>query len=143
MYKIYKDWYLVIAAYNCGPGNVNKAIRRAGNQRDYWKIYYYLPRETRGYVPAFIAANYIMNFNADHNLSARKPEYSIVTDTFMVNEPLHLGQVSELVGCSIDELKYLNPQYRRSVIPAGTKSYILRLPMQYTASVCQSRRFCC
>lgn len=133
MYKIYKDWYLVIAAYNCGPGNVNKAIRRAGNKRDYWKIYYYLPRETRGYVPAFIAANYIMNYNVEHNLSARKPTYSIVTDTFMVNETLHLGQVSELIGCSIDELKYLNPQYRRSVIPAGKKTYALRMPMNYSA----------
>lgn len=134
MYKVYQDWYLVIAAYNCGPGNVNKAIRRAGGKKDYWKIYYYLPRETRGYVPAFIAANYIMNYAADHKLSPRKPQFAIFADTVMVKETLHLGQAAEVLGCSVDELRYFNPQYRRDIIPAGTKQYALRLPVHYTGA---------
>lgn len=134
MYKVYQDWYLVIAAYNCGPGNVNKAIRRAGGKKDYWNIYYYLPRETRGYVPAFIAANYIMNYASDHNLSPRKPEFTIVADTVMVKETLHLGQAAELIGCSVDELRYFNPQYRLDIIPAGSKQYEIRLPVHYTGT---------
>ena len=129
LYNIYKDWHLVIAAYNCGPGNVNKAIKRSGNAKDYWKIYYRLPKETRGYVPAFIAANYVMNFYQSHNIYPKTPEFPIITDTLMVNEYLHFNQISEVIGISIEQLRTLNPQYRRDIIPASKeKSYSLVLP---------------
>lgn len=129
LHKIYKDWLLVIAAYNCGPGNVNKAIRRSGGHRDFWKIYYHLPRETRGYVPAFIAATYTFMYAHEHNLFPLAPELPMVTDTIMVNKPLHFKQVAERLNVKIDYLRSLNPQYRRDVIPAGKKSYPLRLTL--------------
>ncbi|MBW8334492.1 MAG: transglycosylase SLT domain-containing protein [Prolixibacteraceae bacterium] len=129
LYNIYNDWHLVIAAYNCGPGNVNKAIKRSGNARDYWKIYYNLPKETRGYVPAFIAANYVMNFYQNHNIYPLLPEFPIITDTIMVNEYLHFDQISEVIGMSMAQIRTLNPQYRRDIIPASkTKAYSLVLP---------------
>jgi membrane-bound lytic murein transglycosylase D len=120
---------LVIAAYNCGPGNVNKAIKRSGNVKDYWKIYYKLPKETRGYVPAFIAANYVMNFYQSHNIFPKSPDFPIITDTLMVNDYLHFNQISEVIGIPIEQIRALNPQYRRDIIPASkTKSYSLVLP---------------
>lgn len=129
LYNIYNDWHLVIAAYNCGPGNVNKAIKRSGNARDYWKIYYNLPKETRGYVPAFIAANYVMNFYQNHNIYPLLPEFPIITDTIMVNEYLHFDQISEVIGISMAQIRTLNPQYRRDIIPASkAKAYSLVLP---------------
>jgi len=129
LYNIYNDWHLVIAAYNCGPGNVNKAIKRSGNAKDYWKIYYKLPKETRGYVPAFIAANYVMNFYQNHNIQPLLPEFPIITDTIMVNEYLHFDQIAEVIGISIPQLRTLNPQYRRDIIPASKiKAYSLVLP---------------
>ena len=102
LYTIYKDWLLVIAAYNCGPGNVNKAISRAGGQRDFWKIFYYLPRETRGYVPAFIAANYVMNYAGEHQLYAAQTSLPIMADTVMINRPLHFEQISSMLNVSVD-----------------------------------------
>ena len=131
LHKIYNDWLLVIAAYNCGPGNVNKAIRRAGGHKDFWKIYYYLPRETRGYVPAFIAAAYTMTYPEKHHLYPLPSGLPKSTDTIMVTKPLHLKQVSELMKINIDYLRDLNPQYRRDVIPAGKKAYPLRLGFNY------------
>lgn len=129
LYSIYKDWHLVIAAYNCGPGTVNKAIKRSGDKRDYWKIYYRLPKETRGYVPAFIAANYVMNFYQNHNILPKGPDFPIITDTIMVNDYLNFNQISEVLGISADELRTLNPQYRRDIIPASKdKPYSLVLP---------------
>jgi len=129
LYNIYNDWHLVIAAYNCGPGNVNKAIKRSGNARDYWKIYYNLPKETRGYVPAFIAANYVMNFYQNHNIYPLLPTFPIITDTIMVNEYLHFDQISEVIGMSMAQIRTLNPQYRRDIIPASkVKAYSLVLP---------------
>lgn len=129
LYNIYKDWHLVIAAYNCGPGNVNKAIKRCGDARDYWKIYYRLPKETRGYVPAFIAANYVMNFYQSHNILPKSPDFPIITDTLMVNDYLHFNQVSEIIGIPVEQIRSLNPQYRRDIIPASKeKSYSLVLP---------------
>jgi membrane-bound lytic murein transglycosylase D len=129
LYSIYKDWHLVIAAYNCGPGNVNKAIKRCGNVKDYWKIYYRLPKETRGYVPAFIAANYVMNFYQSHNIFPKAPAFPIITDTLMINDYLHFTQISEVIGIPIEQIRSLNPQYRRDIIPAGKgKSYSLVLP---------------
>jgi len=128
MYKTYHDWILVIAAYNCGPGNVNKAIRRSGGKRNYWDIYYYLPRETRGYVPAFIAATYVMNYYAEHNLKANKSSMPILCDSVMLNQNIHFEQISHFMNISVDQLRNLNPQFRHDIIPAATKPYALRLP---------------
>jgi membrane-bound lytic murein transglycosylase D len=129
LYNIYKDWHLVIAAYNCGPGNINKAIKRSGNAKDYWKVYYKLPKETRGYVPAFIAANYVMNFYQSHNIFPKSPDFPIITDTLMVNDYLHFNQISEVIGIPVEQIRSLNPQYRRDIIPASKeKAYSLVLP---------------
>lgn len=128
LYGIYKDWFLVIAAYNCGPGNVNKAIRRSGGKRDYWSIYYYLPRETRGYVPAFIAANYLVHYSDEHNIQPTKSNLPSFTDTVMINKPLNLNQVSQVMQIDIDLLRDLNPQYRLDIVPGGKKAYTLTLP---------------
>jgi len=127
LYKIYDDWLLAIAAYNCGPGNVNKAIRRAGGRKNFWKIYYYLPRETRGYVPAFIAAAYTMTYPEKHHLYPAPSGLPKTTDTIMITKPLHFKQVAGMMNVNIDYLRDLNPQYRRDVIPAGKKAYPLRL----------------
>jgi len=128
LYDIYGDWYLVIAAYNCGPGNVNKAIRRSGGKRNFWEIYYRLPRETRGYVPAFVAAAYTFNYASEHNLVAARVTLPLATDTIMVSQPLHFDQVADLIHVSKEVLRELNPMYRRDVVPAGKQVYPLRLP---------------
>jgi membrane-bound lytic murein transglycosylase D len=133
LYKIYGDWILVIAAYNCGPGNVNKAIRRAGGRRNYWDIYYFLPKETRGHVPAFIAATYLMNYYKKHNLVPRKGTLPVAVDTIMINKDLHLMQVSEVLNIPIEELRSLNLQYIKDIIPGSIKTYPLYLPQEYTA----------
>jgi membrane-bound lytic murein transglycosylase D len=139
LYNMYNDWHLVIAAYNCGPGNVNKAIKRSGNARDYWKIYYKLPKETRGYVPAFIAANYVMNFYQNHNIYPKSPDFPIITDTLMVNDYLHFNQVSEVIGIPVDQIRALNPQYRRDIIPASkAKAYSLVLPQDEISAYLES-----
>jgi len=132
LYAIYGDWHLVIAAYNCGPGNINKAIKRSGGKRTFWEIYNYLPKETRNYVPAFIAAAYTMNFYKEHNLLARPTLLPETADTIMVNKMLHFQQVSSVLGLSVDQIRELNPQYRKDVIPGGKKSYALRLPAAHT-----------
>ncbi len=128
LYKVFGDWTLVIAAYNCGPEQVNKAIRRSNGERDYWKIYPYLPKETRGYVPAFIAANYIMTYYCDHNICPMKTRLPAKTDTLMLSKSVHLEQIAAVCGVSIDELRALNPAYRRDVIPGATELSCLRLP---------------
>ena len=131
LYSIYHDWHLVIAAYNCGPGTVNKAIKRSGNAKDYWKIYYNLPLETRGYVPAFIAANYVMNFYQSHNIFPKAPSFPIITDTLMVKNYLHFNQIAEVIGISVEQLRSLNPQYTRDIIPASkVRAYSLVLPQE-------------
>jgi membrane-bound lytic murein transglycosylase D len=127
LYAIFDDWTLALAAYNCGPGNVNKAIRRSGGKTNFWDIYYYLPRETRGYVPGFIAVIYIFNHQQELNLRARKIEMPLITDTVNVTAKLHLGQVAEVMQIPLKKLQDLNPQYRRNIIPGG-KAYPLRLP---------------
>ncbi len=132
MYSIYHDWILVIAAYNCGPGNVNKAIRRSGNKTNYWDIYYYLPRETRGYVPAFIAASYVFNYYKEHNLVPVPVQYSVPIDTILVTNELHLKQISEVLQVSYSELKDLNPQYRWDIIPKNSSGYVLKIPAEFT-----------
>ena len=132
LYNIYGDWILVIAAYNCGPGNVNKAIRRSGGKRNYWDIYYYLPRETRGHVPAFIAATYMMNYYKEHNLVPAKIEFPLASDTIMVKELVHLKQISEVLDIPLKQIKDMNPQYRTDIIPASSKTYSVRLPLVKT-----------
>lgn len=133
LYAIYGDWILVVAAYNCGPGNVNKAIRRSGGKRNYWDIYYHLPRETRGHVPAFIAAIYTMNYYREHNLKPVPVSFPVTSDTIMVTKNLHMAQVSEVLGIPLQLLRDMNPQYRTDIIPAAAKSMPLRLPFEQTA----------
>lgn len=130
LYKIYRDWNLVIAAYNCGPTNVNKAIHRANGVRDYWAIYPYLPSETRGYVPAFIAANYIMNYYCEHNICPMKTKIPITTDTVTIMRDLHMQQVAELCNIDVEAIQALNPQYRTQLIPGSSGPMTLRLPTE-------------
>lgn len=133
-YEIFGDWNLAIASYNCGAGNVNKAIRRSGGKRDFWDIYPYLPRETRGYVPAFVGALYTMTWYKEHGIRPEPMQMPIHVDTFKINRMLHLKQVSEFTGAPLDELKNLNPQYRHEIIPGNEREYILRLPYTYTTA---------
>ena len=128
LYKIFGDWNLVIAAYNCGPANINKAIHRANGDKDYWQIYPYLPKETRGYVPAFIAANYIMTYYSQHNICPMTTRLPAQNDTILVNRNIHLEQVAEVMGMNIDLLRSLNPMYRRDVVPGATELSPIRLP---------------
>ena len=119
LYKIFGDWNLVIAAYNCGPANINKAIHRAGGEKDFWKIYPYLPKETRGYVPAFIAANYVMNYYCEHNICPMKCELPVKTDTVVVTRDVNLNQIAAVMGIDIEMLRSLNPSYRRDIVPGN------------------------
>lgn len=128
LYKIYGDWSLVIAAYNCGPENVRKAIQRSGGKADYWSIYSYLPKETRGYVPAFIAANYAMNYYCEHNICPMRTKLPAKTDTVVVNKDIHLQQIANVCGIELEELRTLNPQYRRDIVNGASKPSVLRLP---------------
>ena len=129
LYAVYGDWTLVIAAYNCGPGNVNKAIKRANGSTDYWEIYPYLPKETRSYVPLFIAANYVMNYYAHHQLYPVETSLPATTDTVMVNQQIHFDQISEILGVEKEQLRALNPQYKKDIIPGNSsKARSLRLP---------------
>ena len=129
LYKIFGDWSLVIASDNCGPGNINKAIHRAGGKKDYWQIYPYLPKETRGYVPAFIAANYIMTYYSDHNICALNTRLPAKTDTIMVNRNVHLSQIAGVLGLDLEMLRALNPSYRRDIVPGTTALSAIKLPM--------------
>ena len=151
LYEVFKDWNLVIAAYNCGPGNVNKAIYRAGGKRDFWSIYPFLPKETRAYLPLYIAAVYSMNFAAYHGISAKEDPLFVVdsvpadsvlfpdlanlttseivpTDTIVTNQRIHLLQVAEILDIPLSLLRQLNPQYARDIVP-GNKEYAICLPL--------------
>ena len=128
LYKIYGDWNLVIAAYNCGPDNINKAIHRSKGVRDYWQIYPYLPKETRGYVPAFVAANYIMTYYCEHNICPMVTRLPAKTDTIMVSKNVHLEQVASVCNIDLEQLRALNPSYRRDIVPGLTALSPLRLP---------------
>ncbi len=131
LFGIYNDWHLAIAAYNCGPGNVDKAIRRSGGKTNYWDIYYLLPRETRGYVPLFIAATYVMNYYKEHNLTPRIPVMPTNVDTIMVNNYLHFDQLSATLQIEKEHLKALNPMYRYGIVPASqNKQYPIVLPYE-------------
>ena len=128
LYSIYKDWNLVLAAYNSGPGNVNKAIRRAGGSTDYWDIYPFLPKETRGYVPGFIAANYVMTYYCEHGICPMESELPAVSDTIHINRDLHFQQVASVCNIDIEQLRSLNPQYKKDIVPGNSRVYALRLP---------------
>ena len=130
LYKSFGDWTLAIAAYNCGRNNVLKAIKRAGGARDYWAIYPYLPRETRGYVPAFIAANYVMNYYCDHKIPPMKTIAPAETDTVTVSRNLYLAQVAAACNLDVETVQAMNPQYRAGVVPGNSQPCALRLPVQ-------------
>lgn len=134
LYATYNDWSLAIAAYNCGPGAVNKAIRRAGGDpknHDFWSIYEYLTPETRGYFPMFIAANYVMNYYPQHNISPVIPTKPLITDTLQISDRVHFNQISSVLNIPVEELRVLNPQFRADVIPGSAdRSYTLVLPSQ-------------
>lgn len=128
LYNIFGDWTLAIASYNCGPNNVNKAIKRAGRTKDFWSIYPYLPNETRGYVPAFIAANYIMNYYCDHNICPVNTTLPMGTDTIQVSRNVRMERISALCNIEEEELRRLNPQYRTNLIPGNVRPCTLRMP---------------
>lgn len=139
LYGIYNDWSLAIAAYNCGPGNVNKALRRVGgDQKDFWAIYPYLPAETRGYVPCFIAANYVMTYYNEHNISPALAKRPIITDSIHVNKRVHFEQISNVLNIPVEELRVLNPQFRTDLIPGDIRTYSLVLPSQQIYSYIMS-----
>ena len=129
LHDTYGDWSLAIAAYNCGPGNINKALRRAGGgKKDFWDIYPFLPAETRGYLPAFIAANYVMTYYAKHNIAPALVRRPLVVDSVHVKHRVHFEQIADVMGISLDELRALNPQYRKDIIPGNIRPYPLVLP---------------
>ena len=131
-YKMFGDWNLAIASYNCGAGNVLKAIKRAGGSRKFWDIWPYLPSETRMYTPAFIGALYTLEYYKEHGLKPDLMAMPTGVDTLEIKKQLHLKQVSEVTGAPLDVLKNLNPQYRHEIIPGHERTYILRIPYQYT-----------
>ena len=127
LYDMFQNWELAIAAYNCGPGNVKKAILRSGGSTDFWKIYPWLPRETRGYLPGFIAASYIMTYYEDHGICPMESELPIAIDTIHINKNLHFNQIVEVCGVDIQELRALNPQFIKDIVPGENETYVLRL----------------
>lgn len=140
LHDIYGDWSLAIAAYNCGPGNVNKALRRAGGgQKDFWEIYNFLPSETRGYVPAFIAANFVMNYYDRYGLRPRLITHQLVTDTVAVADRVHFNQIAQVLNIPVEEIRMLNPQFRKDIIPGDNHPYLLVLPSQQCLSYIISR----
>lgn len=134
LYDMFGDWTLVIASYNCGPNNTLKAITRAGGVKDYWKIYPYLPAETRGYVPAFIAANYVMNYYCQHNICPLETSLPQSADTLNVTRNVYMEQIVDLCGVSMDEVKALNPQYRTTLIPGEIRPCTIKLPSSAVAA---------
>ena len=133
-YRIFGDWALAISSYNCGSGNVNKAIKRAGGRRDFWAIYDYLPRETRGYVPAMVGAMYAFRYAKEYGLSPEPVPVPTYVDTFHIHRNLHLGQVSELLGIPLDDVRDLNPQYHKDIVPGLQGDAVLRLPFHYSSA---------
>lgn len=138
LHAAFGDWELALAAYNCGPGNVNKAVRRAGGAKDYWKVYDFLPRETRGYVPAFIAVNYIFNHAADHNIYPTIPNYcAYEVDTIQVNYPVELDKIAEIVGVNAEALRDLNPVFRLGMVPKMNGPATIYIPEMHVAAFIQ------
>lgn len=131
LYSTYNDWSLAIAAYNCGPGNVNKALARAGSERrNFWAVYDHLPRETRGYVPAFIGATYAYAYHRLHDIECSRPPIPLATDTVRVDRLLHFGQVASTIDVPVETLRQLNPQYKLDIVPATARAYTLVLPQR-------------
>ena len=143
LYSIYEDWSLAIAAYNCGPGNVNKALKRLGDadgkKHDFWEIYPFLPNETRGYVPGFIAANYVMTYYPEHGISPALAKRPLITDSIHVTERVHFRQIADVLNVPVEEIKILNPQFRKDYIPGDVKPYALILPSKQIFSYLASR----
>lgn len=148
LHDIYNDWSLAIAAYNCGPGNVNKALRRAGGEesegesvkKDFWDIYNYLPAETRGYVPAFIAANYVMNYYRQHGISPTIVKRHLTTDTVRIDKHVHFNQIASVLNIPVEEIRMLNPQFLKDLIPGDYRPYYLTLPTQQCLSYIMSEK---
>jgi membrane-bound lytic murein transglycosylase D len=147
LYDMYGDWQMAMAAYNCGPGNVNKAMARSGGKRTFWEIYPYLPRETRGYIPKYIAATYIMNYYHEHGLVAGRYEIPIRIDTVHLHRDVHLGVVEKFTGIPREQLRQLNPQFRTNVVPASSRTYALSLPankaslfLKYEDTICKESK---
>lgn len=147
LYDMYGDWQMAMAAYNCGPGNVNKAIARSGGKHTFWEVYPYLPRETRGYVPKYIAATYIMNYYHEHGLVAGHYDIPVRTDTIHLHRDVHLGVVEKFTAIPSEQLRQLNPQFRTDVIPASSRMYALSLPtgktslfLQYEDTICKESK---
>ena len=132
-YNIFGDWSLAISSYNCGSGNVNKAIKRSGS-RDFWSIYPYLPKETRGYVPAMVGAMYAVNYAKEYGLEPSPVVMPAYTDTFHIHQNLHFRQIEELIGLPVGDLRDLNPQYYKDIVPGSQHEYILRMPYNYSAA---------
>ena len=139
LYDIFNDWNLAIAAYNCGPGNVNKAIHRAGGKRDFWSIYPFLPRETRGYLPIFIAVVYAMNYAGMHGICPSEPLLTMASDTIVTTQRQHLKQIAANLNIPLSELRRLNPQYPRDIIP-GNKEYAICLPIEKVGEYIDNER---
>ena len=139
-YLVFGDWSLAIASYNCGLGNVRKAITRSGGKTDFWEIYDYLPRETRGYIPAFIAALYILEYYPEHNIVPTPVSLPAAVDTFHVNKMLHFQQITDNIGIPIELVRDLNPQYFHDIIPGTQKEYILRLPFNYSNAFAEKEK---
>ena len=139
-YKIFGDWALAISSYNCGAGNVSKAIRRADGRRDFWSIYPYLPKETRGYVPAFVGAMYAMTYYREYGLVPQNVGMPAQTDTFVIRRNLHFGQINGVVGVPMDVLQNLNPQYVHDIIPGNDHPYVLKLPYTWTGPFLDANR---
>ncbi len=131
LYDTFGDWSLAISAYNCGPGNITKAITRSGGKTSFWDIYPYLPRETRGYLPAFIAVNYAMSYYKEHGICPMESVRPQQTDTLLIGRNLHFSQITHFCDISTDELKALNPQYLTDVIPGAYRTCVLTLPQQF------------
>ena len=134
LYRMLGDWPLAVSAYNCGAGNVNKAIRRAGGKRDFWSVYQYLPKETRGYMPAFVGVMYAFNYSREYGLEAQAVGRPSQLDTFEIHRNLHFKQINEVVGVPFDELQYLNPKYYNEIIPGASGTCTLILPSSWTAA---------
>jgi membrane-bound lytic murein transglycosylase D len=140
LYAQYNDWQLALAAYNCGPGNVNRAIARSGGKRSFWEIYKYLPRETRGYVPGFIGAAYAFNYHKAHGIEPVPCNLPEKIDTIKIAKNLHFKQVSEVMGIDLNTLKMINPQYTKDFVPSGNKKqFVLYLPATDKERFCAMR----
>ena len=141
LYNMFDDWELAIAAYNCGPGNVRKAIRRSGYQTRFWDVYRYLPRETRSYLPQFVAIAYTLNYAEEHNLYPNAPFYLPETDTVQINQYLHLETLANNMDLCLDDLLMINPEIKRGALPEGTRNYGLHLPIEAKAQFVSNRVF--